>query len=149
MLSYISDNEAAYLSQAKKLSKKQFIPADWHKIGPRRSAIGKSNRNARHPVNAMLNYAYALLHSQVKMQIIAEGKDPIIGLSHIQHKYRDALVLDRMEPLRPVVDRVVLEFLLRETLTPGDFTITKEGFCRLNPQLARKIVTATSVAIAK
>ena len=92
----------------------------------------------------MLNYAYAILHTQVKMQIIAEGKDPTIGLSHIQRKYRDALVLDRMEPLRPVVDGVVLELLLREDLTPGDFTITKDGFCRLNPQFARKIVQSVA-----
>ncbi len=127
-----------------KLSKKEFIPQDWDKIGPRRSAIGKSNRNARHPLNAMLNYAYALLHNQVKMQIIAEGRDPTIGLSHSQVKYRDALVLDRMEPLRPVVDGLVLELLMKETLTRADFTITKEGFCRLNPQLARKVVAMTS-----
>lgn len=39
-----------------------------------------------------------------------------------------ALVLDRMEPLRPVVDGMVLKLLLSETLTPGDFKITKEGF---------------------
>ena len=49
-------------------------------------------------------------------------------------------VLDRMEPLRPVVDGVLLKLLMKEILTPGDFTIPKEGFCRLNPQLARKIV---------
>jgi CRISPR/Cas system-associated endonuclease Cas1 len=94
------------------LSKKDVIPSDWNNIGPRRSAIGKSNRNARHPVNAILNYAYAILHNRVKMHIIAEGRDPTIGLSHSQGKYRDALVLDRMEPLRPVVDGPVLELLI-------------------------------------
>lgn len=127
-----------------KLTKRDVIPADWHKIGGRRSAISKSNRNARHPVNAILNYGYAVLHAQVKMQIVAEGLDPTIGISHSVGKYRDALVLDRMEPLRPVVDREILRFVLDSTISPSDFTITTEGFCRLNPQLARKVVAVTS-----
>ena len=131
-----------------KLSKRDLIPSDWHFIGSRRSALGKTSRYARHPVNAMLNYAYAVLHSQVKMQLIAQGFDPTIGLSHSTEKYRDALVLDRMEPLRPVVDREILRLVLDTTISPGDFTITNEGFCRLNTQLARKVVAVTSAAIA-
>lgn len=97
----------------------------------------------------MLNYAYAILHAQVKMQIIAEGLDPTIGMSHSTEKYRDALVLDRMEPLRPVVDLAVLRMVLNEEMHSGDFTITCEGFCRLNPQLARKVVAVTSLAIGR
>ena len=122
-----------------KLAKRDVIPADWYKIGGRRSAISKSNRNARHPVNAMLNYAYAILQAQEKMQIVAEGLDPTIGISHSVGKYRDALVLDRMEPLRPVVDKVIFGMILKDRFSAGDFTITREGWCRLNPQLARKI----------
>ena len=109
-------------------------------MGPRRSALSKSNRNAHHPINAILNYAYSVLHAQVKMKITAASLDPTIGLSHIQHKYRDALVLDRMHPLRPIVASIILGLLLNETLTPGEFTITKKGYCRLNPQPAKTIV---------
>lgn len=127
-----------------KISKRAVIPIDWYNVGPRRSPLSKTNRNARHPVNALLNYAYGVLHSHVKMQILAEGRDPTIGISHSQGKYRDALVLDRMEPLRPVVDKAVLELVLKEVLVPEDFTITKEGFCRLNLQLARKIVQSVA-----
>lgn len=123
-----------------KLTKRDLIPKDWHFIGVRRSAIAKSNRNARHPVNAMLNYAYAVLHGQVKLRIIAEGLDPTIGISHQKAKYRDALVLDRMEPLRPVVDKVVLALMMNEAFSSGDFTTSNDGHCRLNPQLARRIV---------
>ena len=123
-----------------KLSKKEFIPNDWNVIGGRRSAISKSNRNARHPVNAMLNYGYAILQAQVKMNIIAEGLDPTIGLSHSVGIYRDALVLDRMEPLRPVIDAKIVKFMLGETFTTSDFIITNEGHCRLNSRLAQQIV---------
>src|SRR5207302_11237141 len=37
------------------------IPEEWHRIGPRVAPNSKSNRNATHPVNAMLNYGYAVL----------------------------------------------------------------------------------------
>ena len=127
-----------------KLSKRDLIPKDWYFIGVRRSALAKSNRNARHPVNAMLNYAYAVLHAQVKLQIIAEGLDPTIGICHQKAKYRDALVLDRMEPLRPVVDREIMRLILSETFSTSDFVVTNEGFCRVNSQLSRKIVQAGS-----
>lgn len=124
--------------------RRKIIPADWRCVGVRRSAISKSNRNARHPVNAMLNYSYAVLHGHTKMQIIAEGRDPTIGLSHASGKYRDALVLDRMEPLRPIVDRVVLHLVVGETFSASDFSITNQGHCRLNPQLARSLAKSIS-----
>jgi CRISP-associated protein Cas1 len=38
------------------------------------------NNNASHPVNAILNYAYAILESQVRIQIVTGGYDPTIGL---------------------------------------------------------------------
>ena len=85
----------------------------------------------------------------MKIQIIAGGLDPTIGLSHTQRKYRDALVLDQMEPLRPVVDAEILNLILAETLTPRDLTITNEGFFRLNLQLARKIVQSVALVGTK
>jgi CRISP-associated protein Cas1 len=127
-----------------KLAKRDLIPKDWHFIGVRRSAIAKSNRNARHPVNAMLNYAYAVLHSYVKLNIVTEGLDPTIGISHQKAKYRDALVLDRMEPLRPVVEMEIIKLIFNETFSTNDFVVTSEGFCRVNAQLARRIVHAAA-----
>jgi very-short-patch-repair endonuclease len=91
---------------------------------------------------------YAILHAQVKMQIISEGLDPTIGMSHSTEKCRDPLVLDRMEPLRPVVDKEILRLILNSPMSPGDFTITNEGFCRLNRQLARKVVAVASSVLA-
>ena len=123
-----------------KLKQRDLIPVDWKYIGVRRSAIAQGNINARHPFNAMLNYAYAVLYSQIKLQIIAEGYDPTIGILHRKRKYRDAFVLDRMEPFRPIVDGQILKMTFRETYSVNDFDITHDGHCRLNPQLARRIV---------
>lgn len=70
-----------------------------------------------------------------------------IFISHSAEKYQDALVLDRMEPFRPVIDQALLRIVLNELVYAGDFTITCEGLCRLNPQLARKMVLIASSAL--
>jgi hypothetical protein len=51
-----------------------------------------------------------------------------------------------MEPLRPVVDRKLLEFVQRQTFAASDFTLTSTGVCRLNPQLARNVVREIDVS---
>lgn len=45
-----------------------------------------------------------------------------------------------MEPLRPVIDRIVLEFALSHAFELGDFMINRLGGCRLNPQMAKGLV---------
>jgi CRISPR-associated protein Cas1 len=118
------------------------IPDDWHQVGPRTSGRNKvgQNRNATHPVNAILNYAYAVLEGQVRMQIAADGYDPTIGFLHTYNIERPALVFDLMEPLRPLVDRAVLKFVQSHTFHPADFTIRSDGVCRLNPEMAKHVV---------
>jgi hypothetical protein len=130
------------------------IPDDWLCIGSRaaraRSKVGtildsQGNRNATHPVNAMINYAYGLLECRMRIAIRAVGLDPDIGFMHEpkteKGAQRSPLVLDLMEPLRPIVDRAVLGFVwARKAFHPEDFFITKDGICRLHPQLARVLV---------
>ena len=91
-------------------------------------------------MNAMLNYAYGILENRVRMQVVGAGLDPTIGYFHSATR-KHGLVYDLMEPLRPVIDRGVLDFVQRHVFRPGDFTLTCEGVCKLNPQLARSCVT--------
>lgn len=129
-------------------TKKHPIPGDWCLIGWRSSAINRkeaTKQRATHPVNAMLNYAYGVLENQVRIQILAAGLDPRIGTLHGKYAGKHALVFDLMEPLRPVIDAALLRFIHSHTFAPGDFTITSDGICRLNPQLAR-IVVALSLS---
>lgn len=116
------------------------IPENWQALGPRGMTWRDGSENARHPINAMLNYAYAILISHVRAQVTAAGYDPGIGIMHGAAKNRIPLVYDLMEPLRPVVDQHVLKFALAHTFTPGDFTINRVGGCRLNPGLAKAVV---------
>ena len=119
------------------------IPEEWRTIGPRSSnrtnKLG-SNKLANHPVNAMLNYAYAILEAQVRIQIAIDGYDPMISYLHASSPERPGLIFDFMEPQRPIVDRAVLQFARANTFRPGDFTLRSDGVCRLNPELARRVV---------
>lgn len=108
----------------------------------RQDFLRRSNRNARHPVNAMLNYGYAVLESQVRIAIAESGLDPTIGYLHVCQPGRDSLVYDLMEPYRPKVDREVLAIVSSQTFTPRDFLIDAKGVCRLHPELARRITAS-------
>ena len=115
---------------------KKPIPPEWRRVGMRQDVLRRSNRNARHPVNAMLNYGYAVLESQVRIAIAEAGLDPSIGYLHVCQPGRQAFVYDLMEPYRPEVDREMLEFVRVEVFMPRDFVIDAKGVCRLHPDLA-------------
>lgn len=125
--------------------KRRPIPVNWHEIGARKTYWRRSGQNSRHPINAMLNYGYGILVSNIRAQVVAAGFDPFVGIMHGTSQNRIPLIYDLMEPLRPVVDRKILEFALAHTFTPGDFTINKFGGCRINPEMARTVFRACDV----
>jgi hypothetical protein len=45
---------------------------------------------------------------------------------------------------RPPVDRAVLDVVKGHVFDPDDFIIRTDGVCRLNPEIARMIVTKVS-----
>jgi CRISP-associated protein Cas1 len=121
---------------------KRPSPEGWCLVGHRRSR-GNVSRSARHPVQAMLNYGYAVLESMARTEAVKAGLDPMVGFLHqrrIDRLTRPGLVLDLMEPMRPEVDRRVLELVRDEKFCSADFTLTRVGTCRLHPQLARRVV---------
>ncbi len=124
-------------------SKRHPIPEAWRTIGQRQSfTTGKKgkNRDASHPINAMLNYTYAVLEGQVRLDVLAHGYDPRAGFLHSGYRESDALVLDLMEPLRPKADAAVLEFAQAAVFSGADFVLRSDGVVRLSPQLSRVIV---------
>jgi CRISPR-associated protein Cas1 len=116
------------------------IPEAWRTVGPRGTSKGRRNRFSRHPVQSMLNYGYAVLESQVRIETAQIGLDPATGFLHQTQPDRPALILDLIEPLRPAVDEAVLDFVRTQTFMPADFTIGVDGTCRLHPALARRLV---------
>lgn len=123
---------------------KHPIPDAWLTIGSRGS-LGRgravTNRNAKHPVNAILNYAYGMLNSQVHIEAVAAGYDPRRGVMHHDRDDSSAFawVFDMIEPRRAIVDAAVLRFVLSTPFSGADFIQRSDGVCRLAPQLARRV----------
>lgn len=127
------------------------IPDEWRTYSSRASLLSGvkyKNWRASHPINAMLNYAYAVLLTEMKVKAITDGYDPMIGIYHDQRHYdKDrtaSFALDLMEPLRPAVDRSVLQLIAEECFSGGDFHLQSDGVCRLNPSLAKLVALKAS-----
>lgn len=73
----------------------------------------REKRGAVDLPNVMLNYGYAILMSRVWGMIELAGLDPYGGFLHADQAGRPGLVLDMMEPWRPLVDDAVFSRLRR------------------------------------
>ena len=123
------------------------VPDSWKTYSGRSSTatgVKPENRNASHPVNAMLNYAYAVKLAQMQIQAIADGYDPTLGIMHNGKRSNPALILDFIEPERPRVDAAILAFIAERSFAAADFIIRRNGVCRLSPQLARAMASIVS-----
>jgi CRISPR-associated protein Cas1 len=66
------------------------------------------------PPNHMFNYGYAILRAIVARSLVASGCLPAIGIHH-RNKYNPfCLADDIMEPYRPYVDKLVLEWVMKQ-----------------------------------
>jgi CRISP-associated protein Cas1 len=126
-----------------KKASKVPTPTEWLYFGQRESKVSGTNRHASQPVNAILNYAYAVLESQVRIAATALGFDLKISFLHSIRHGRESLIYDFMEPLRPKIELKIIQFLKANTFDQRDFSLSIKGICRLNPQLARRIALLT------
>ncbi len=115
------------------------VPEHWCAFDTRKSPLSGSQRLAANPVNAILNYLYALLESEARLAAAALGLDPGLGFIHLDTPARDSLACDLMEPIRPQVDAYVLDWITREPLKRGWFFEQRDGTCRLMGSLAVRL----------
>jgi hypothetical protein len=99
---------------------------------------GHSPRNAADPINALLNYGYALAEAEARIAALTVGLDPGVGILHTDQKHRDSLALDLLEPLRPVVERHVLQLVGSRHFTAANFAETREGRCQVQSPLTHE-----------
>ncbi|MCR9062654.1 MAG: type II CRISPR-associated endonuclease Cas1 [Cytophagales bacterium] len=72
------------------------------------------------PPNHMLNYGYAILRAIVARSLVGSGCLPVLGIHH-RNKYNHyCLADDIMEPYRPFVDKMVLEYINENEFLPND-----------------------------
>lgn len=62
-------------------------------------------------INGMLNYGYAVLRAAVARAVVGAGLNPLFAVHHVCQYNAFALCDDLVEPLRPLVDRTVLQLV--------------------------------------
>ena len=120
---------------------KHKIPIEWRGFAQRASGISGNGYKATHPVNTILNYAYAILAGQVERALQIAGLDVAVGSLHADQDGRASLVYDLMEPMRPIVDQVIFNWMMMQRWRRADFVIDRQGVIRVHPQLGRVVVT--------
>jgi CRISPR-associated protein Cas1 len=102
--------------------------------------VTRTRRPARDPVNAALNYAYALLLGDVVRAILATGLDPHAGFLHSSNRNKPALALDLSEEFRaPVADSTVVGAFNNGELSSSDFA-NALGITTLRPSGRRSLI---------
>ncbi len=72
-------------------------------------------------VNSLLSFGYTLLYNRIASIIRENGLDPRIGFFHINRGRHYALASDLMEPMRHIIDRLVLALIHRKEIKKDDF----------------------------
>jgi len=127
---------SAYWSELTKIF--NSLAKDFHFEG-RKNLSYSWNMNAFDPINALLNYGYAILESMVRKDINTIGFDVSIGYLHEIAPSKHPLVYDLQELFRYVVDYSVIE-LLETKLKKSDFITTENYHIRLEPNIAKLLI---------
>ena len=88
---------------------------------------GRNRRPPKDPVNAALSLGYTLVYAEAAQLALECGLDPYVGFLHDLSFGRESLAADLLEPVRPEVDRFVLELFAARTLREEDFSVGEAG----------------------
>ena len=115
-------------------------PETWNDWTSRQASLSfPSPRNALHPVNAILNYAYTVAAAQLSRALSAWGFDVAIGFLHTVQENRASLAYDAVELFRASIDARILSFLGNNAFRREDFGLTRSGVIRLTPEIGRVV----------
>lgn len=145
----------------------RYLPKHWARFNGRATVAtvangysNTTNRNAVDFVGAALNYGYKIAETEAMYACHAIGLHPGIGVQHGVHDGMPGMALDLIEPLRPIVDRVVLSYLdygngvpLDDTGKPARLSRRsvyelEDGTCQLSSPMTTQLATAVSMAVA-
>jgi len=101
--------------------------------------------NASDPVNALLNYGYAILESQCRKALNSVGLEPTVGFLHEARQTKYPLVYDLQEPYRWLVDTTVISCLESGWFGKKDFYRMDNYVLRLRPEAVRKFIDALRI----
>jgi CRISPR/Cas system-associated endonuclease Cas1 len=110
-------------------------PDPWLTFGSRTSLLSGKPSRATTPGNALLNYLYAVLESEMTVALLAHGLDPGIGMFHADLDNRSSLALDAIEAVRPCVEYWLIAYIQASVFANRDFHEIPDGEVRLSHPL--------------
>lgn len=126
-----------YWSELEKIFK--ILKPEFNYNGRKNKSLSR-NYNASDEINALLNYGYSILESEIRKAINSVGLDPSIGFLHEITQSRTPLVYDIQELFRWIVDLSVIQLLEQNSLKKSDFIITENYHTRLRENAARLLI---------
>ncbi len=102
---------------------------------------GRSRQPAKDEFNAMLNYCYGILYSQVEKACILAGLDPFVGFLHTDNYNKKSLVFDLIEPYRIIADKTVFYLFSKRQVKKEFFDPIKNGMM-LNKEGKKLLIAA-------
>ena len=106
----------------------------------RKNKANSRNCNASDEINALLNYGYAILESEIRKAINGIGLDYSIGFLHEINQSRTPLVYDVQELFRWIIDVSVIQLLEEKKIKKPDFIITENYHTRLGEDVAKLLI---------
>jgi len=122
------------------------LTAIFNQLNPEFNFTGRKNKtnsrnyNASDEINALLNYGYAILESEIRKAINSVGLDYSIGFLHEVNQSRTPLVYDIQELFRWIIDVSVIQLLEEKKIKKSDFIITENYHTRLGENVAKMLI---------
>ena len=122
------------------------VTAIFHELYPEFNFTGRKNKsnsrnyNASDEINALLNYGYAILESEIRKVVNSIGLDYSIGFLHEINQSRTPLVYDIQELFRWLTDISVIQLLEEKKTKKSDFIITENYHTRLGEDVAKLLI---------
>ena len=112
---------------------------EFHFTG-RKDKTNSRNYNASDEINALLNYGYSILESEIRKAINSVGLDYSIGFLHEINQSHTPLVYDLQELFRWLIDLSVIQLLEENKIKKSDFVITENYHTRLRENTAKMLI---------
>jgi CRISPR-associated endonuclease Cas1 len=117
------------------------LPRSWLRFANRQKGAGfLGSKNANHPINAMLNYAYTVEAGRMARALAARGLALQIGFLHSDKKGRNSLVWDAIEPIRPKINARVFDYIKSREFARSDFIPCGPAVFRLNREIIAELL---------
>ena len=145
-----ADYWRAFADRGLREAKGGNLPRTWLRFANRQKGAGfLGSKNASHPINAMLNYAYTVEAGRLAKALAARGLALQIGFLHSDKTGRNSLVWDAIEPLRPIIDARVFRYIETREFKRRDFAQTSASAYRLERDIIAELLTKASLPQAE